>query len=126
VYSLGVVLYELLSGVLPYRAAAGVRPTLVEVLETLGHGELPRVSEGAPAKLRVVLAGDLDTITAKALRLAPDDRYASVKHLADDLQRFSNGDRSQRDVRACGIRCGLHLRGIASQAAWQRRDCCSY
>ena len=32
--------------------------------------------------------GDLDTIIAKALRLAPDDRYASVKHLADDLQRF--------------------------------------
>jgi serine/threonine-protein kinase len=88
VYSLGVVLYELLSGVLPYRAASGVRPTLVEVLETFGRGELPRVSQNAPENLRSALAGDLDTITAKALRLAPDDRYASVKHLADDLQRF--------------------------------------
>ena len=88
VYSLGVVLYELLSGVLPYRASAGVRPTLVEVLETFGRGELPRVSQNAPENLRSVLAGDLDTITAKSLRLAPDDRYASVKHLADDLQRF--------------------------------------
>ena len=88
VYSLGVVLYELLSGVLPYRASPGVRPTLVEVLETFGRGELPRVSQNAPENLRSALAGDLDTITAKALRLAPDDRYASVKHLADDLQRF--------------------------------------
>ena len=88
VYSLGVVLYELLSGVLPYRASTGVRPTLVEVLETFGRGELPRVSQNAPENLRSALAGDLDTITAKALRLAPDDRYASVKHLADDLQRF--------------------------------------
>jgi serine/threonine-protein kinase len=88
VYSLGVVLYELLSGVLPYCAAPGVRPTLVEVLETFGRGELPRVSQNAPENLRSALAGDLDTITAKALRLAPDDRYASVKHLADDLQRF--------------------------------------
>ena len=88
VYSLGVVLYELLSGVLPYRSTAGVRPTLVEVLETFGRGELPRVSQNAPENLRSVLAGDLDTITAKALRLVPDDRYASVKHLADDLQRF--------------------------------------
>ena len=88
VYSLGVVLYELLSGVLPYRAASGVRPTLVEVLETFGRGELPRVARARRKTLRSSLAGDLDTITAKALRLAPDDRYASVKHLADDLQRF--------------------------------------
>ena len=88
VYSLGVVLFELLSGVSPYRAAPGVRPTLVEVLETFARGELPRVSQSAPESLWSSLAGDLDTITAKALRLAPDDRYASVKHLADDLQRF--------------------------------------
>jgi tetratricopeptide (TPR) repeat protein len=88
VYSLGVVLYEMLSGVLPYRSPAGVRPTLVEVLETFGRGELPRVSQRAPEELRSALAGDLDTITAKALRLVPDDRYASVKHLGDDLQRF--------------------------------------
>jgi serine/threonine-protein kinase len=88
VYSLGVVLYELLSGVMPYRASPGGRPTLVEVLETFGRGELPRMSQRAPEKLRSALAGDLDTITAKALRLVPDDRYASVKHLADDLQRF--------------------------------------
>ena len=88
VYSLGVVLFELLSGVSPYRAAPGVRPTLVEVLEIFARGELPRVSQSAPESLWSSLAGDLDTITAKALRLAPDDRYASVKHLADDLQRF--------------------------------------
>jgi eukaryotic-like serine/threonine-protein kinase len=88
VYSLGVLLHELLTGVLPYRAAPGMRPTLVEVLETLGRGELPRASLRAPDDLRPTLSGDLDTIISKAVRLTPDDRYASVKHLADDLQRY--------------------------------------
>jgi tetratricopeptide (TPR) repeat protein len=88
VYSLGVLLHELLTGVLPYRAESGNRPTLVDVLGAFGRGELPRASQNAPAQLRAVIAGDLDTIISKALRLAPDDRYASVKHLADDLQRF--------------------------------------
>jgi serine/threonine-protein kinase len=79
VYSLGVVLFELLSGELPYRGVRG-RATLVEVLEAQARGALPRLGHG--------LDEDLETIVGKALRIAPDDRYASVAHLADDIQRF--------------------------------------
>src|SRR6187401_809757 len=74
VYSLGIVLHELLAGVLPYRAPKGARASLVDVLEAQGRGELPRASlanfdeDSAAArgvtlaKLRAALAGDLDTI----------------------------------------------------------------
>ena len=79
VYSLGVVLFELLTGELPYRGARG-RATLVEVLEAQARGALPRLGHGLDA--------DLETIVGKALRIAPDDRYASVAHLADDIHRF--------------------------------------
>ncbi|HEU5134326.1 MAG TPA: protein kinase [Steroidobacteraceae bacterium] len=100
VYSLGVVLHELLSGALPYVAPKGGRASLVDVLETQARGELPRASQ-APVgesaaiargttvpRLRAALAGDLDTIIGKALRLAPEQRYDSAAHLAEDLRRF--------------------------------------
>ena len=100
VYALGLLLHELLTGTLPYRAA-GARATLVEVLETLRRGALPRASSAAledaaalararpsAAKLRSDLNGDLDTIISKALRIAPEQRYGSAAHLADDLKRY--------------------------------------
>ena len=39
-------------------------------------------------RLRRELSGDLDTIIGKALRVAPEDRYGSAAHLADDLKRY--------------------------------------
>ena len=100
VYSLGVVLHELLTGAPPYRAPKGGRATLVDVLEAQGRGELPRASQAqidesaatgrgtTVPRLRSTLAGDLDTIIGKALRLTPDQRYDSAAHLAEDLRRF--------------------------------------
>jgi tetratricopeptide (TPR) repeat protein len=100
VFSLGVVLCELLSGSLPYRGAKG-RATLVEIVEAISRGDLPRTSQvaadeasanargfGTVGKLRDALGGDLDTIVGKALRVSPEDRYASAAHLADDLRRW--------------------------------------
>jgi eukaryotic-like serine/threonine-protein kinase len=100
VYSLGVVLFELLTGGVPYRGA-GTRATLVEVLTAMNRGSLPRLSQAAlddaaalarsqptAARLRGDLRDDLDTIVSKALRIAPDERYGSVAHLADDIGRF--------------------------------------
>ena len=102
VFSLGLVLHELLTGVLPYPPGRnGRRATLVEILETLGRGELPLPSQAAledsaasarglasVSRLRAELTGDLDTLVSKALRLAPEHRYASAAHLADDLRRL--------------------------------------
>jgi serine/threonine protein kinase/tetratricopeptide (TPR) repeat protein len=100
VFALGAVLHELLTGVLPYKLARD-RATVVDIHEALTHGELPRASQAAiddplahvrgsdsALKLRTKLAGDLDTIVGKALRIAPEERYASAAHFADDLQRW--------------------------------------
>ncbi len=100
VFTLGVVLHELLTGTLPY-SAARTRTTVVEILSALSQGELPRASHAAideqaaavrgqtsAARLKAELSGDLDTVIGKALRATPDARYASVAHFADDLRRF--------------------------------------
>ncbi len=96
VYALGVILYELLTGVRPYDLA-GAGPTEVEraICETdpaapssrAGEGDTARIGALEPSRLR----GDLDTIVLKALRKEPDGRYESVRALADDLDRYRGG-----------------------------------
>jgi serine/threonine-protein kinase len=99
IYSLGVVLYELLTGSLPYRIR--VR-SVAQLEEAIIHAEPTRPSrvltaEAAPARgvserrLARALRGDLDTIVLKALAKKPADRYATVAELAEDLQRFRRG-----------------------------------
>jgi len=74
VYAAGVVLYELLTGRLPY-AAAGA--TLSQTVQAVLHT--------APAPPG--LGPQLDAVLAKALAKLPEDRYASAERLADDLRR---------------------------------------
>lgn len=89
VYSLGVVAYELLAGCRPYRLKRG---TLAELEEAIAQADPPRASEVAadPAR-RKALRGDLDAILNKALKKRPDQRYATVVALAEDLQRHLDG-----------------------------------
>src|SRR6266436_5948125 len=101
VYSLGVVLYELLAGSRPYRLRSGASITLLEQAIATAQVERPSTQLGPEAgtdrsttqdKLAKRLRGDLDAIVLKALAKAPKDRYGSAAALADDLQRYLSGE----------------------------------
>jgi tRNA A-37 threonylcarbamoyl transferase component Bud32 len=81
VYSLGVVLYLLLTGELPFRGTQ--RMLLHQVL----HDE-PR----PPRNLNDHIPRDLETITLKAMAKEPARRYATARELADDLRRWLKGE----------------------------------
>jgi serine/threonine-protein kinase len=87
VYSLGVVLYELLTGERPYRLRRDTRGALEDAIL---QSEPRRPSEVSASEARN-LRGDLDTIILKALHKAPGDRYATVNGFADDLRRHLQG-----------------------------------
>jgi tetratricopeptide (TPR) repeat protein/tRNA A-37 threonylcarbamoyl transferase component Bud32 len=96
VYSLGVLLYRLLTGRSPYRGRAG-SATVLERQICDEQPERPSVAvaraggspagEGTPEKLRRRLDGDLDNIVLMALRKEPQRRYASVEQLSQDIGR---------------------------------------
>jgi len=85
VYSLGVVMYELLAGSSPYGAA---RETPAALEAAVLRDEPRRPSDVATGRSRrKALRGDLDTIVLHALRKRPEDRYPTVDALADDIER---------------------------------------
>lgn len=80
IYSLGVVLYEVLTGQLPYLLDSAAP-----------HDAIRRICEDAPVRPRTIrheLRGDLETILLKALEKDPQQRYQSVPMFADDIERL--------------------------------------
>jgi eukaryotic-like serine/threonine-protein kinase len=82
VYSLGVLLYRLTTGALPYtfekRSPASIERTIRE-----SRPKLPSITSGIKT-----LRGDLDSVIMKALKKDPSERYASVEQLSNDLTRY--------------------------------------
>ncbi len=85
-YSLGVLLYKLITGRLPYRLGEA---TLPEIERVICDREPPRPSTVGDASRE--LRGDLDNIVAMALRKDPARRYRSVEQLSEDLSRHLTG-----------------------------------
>jgi serine/threonine-protein kinase len=90
VYSLGVVLYELLAGRSPHTVKSAFDAlALAQAIVTVEATRPSELSSGAAA--RRALRGDLDTIVLKALKKDPRERYGSMAEFADDLERFLRG-----------------------------------
>ncbi|MEM9555832.1 MAG: tetratricopeptide repeat protein [Acidobacteriota bacterium] len=84
VYSLGVLLYRLVSGAAPYDFEG---LDAQEVAARVALGDVLPPSRVALPEQRRALAGDVDAIVAKAIAKKPERRYASAAQLAEDLRR---------------------------------------
>jgi hypothetical protein len=80
VYSLGVLLYELVAGQRPYQLADIPLDQAIDAVCTKDPPPPGAVSPDVP--------GDLDAIVMKALRKEPESRYASVREFAEDIDRY--------------------------------------
>ena len=102
VYALGAILYEMLTGRPPFKG-----PTPLETVRQVTHDDpVP------PSRLQSRVSGDLETICLKCLAKEPHGRYTSAADLADDLDRYLDG----QSIRA--RRAGLLRRGFK----WARRN----
>lgn len=110
VYSLGIILYELLCGRRPHEALTMSPVDLIQAVVTqdaerpsaaLGHttelpargtpDEVAAARAETPESLRRKLRGDLDGIVLKSIAKEPDHRYGSVEQLSEDIRRYLDG-----------------------------------
>ncbi len=119
VYSLGVILYELLCECLPYRDAVSGTALEDEILSTVPQRpSLTAKRATRPVSMSGPIAADLDDICLMALRKEPERRYASAEALREDIERHLNGlpVRATRDTVAYRTRKFLtrHRAGTAA------------
>ena len=82
IYALGTILYEMLAGRPPFKA-----DSVLETMEQVGSQEPP-----SPSRFQSKVPRDLETICLKAMAKEPDQRYRSALAMAQDLERFQQGE----------------------------------
>ena len=135
VYSLGVVLYELVAGRRPYEVKSG---SLVELAQAVCERE-PLPLSAAATRWRRRLSGDLENISAKALAKEAGQRYLTMAEFAADIRRHLEGRpvharpftlryrfgkwlRRHRIAAPAGALAMLLNRGFAAAAWWEARN----
>jgi tetratricopeptide (TPR) repeat protein/tRNA A-37 threonylcarbamoyl transferase component Bud32 len=112
IYSLGVVLYELLTGRRPYRLKTGVPH---EIAQAICDEEPQR-----PSTEQKRLHSDLDNIVLMAMRKEPQRRYATAEQFAEDIRRHLDGLPVRARADTFGYRAGKFVRrhklGVAAAA----------
>jgi serine/threonine protein kinase len=140
VYSLGVLLYKLLTGRMPYgvttRSPEDIRKAILEteprrpsavILADDSHA-IPQATQKievamaetrslARKRLKKKLSGDLDTIILKALRKEPQKRYLSVEQFAEDVRRYLDGRPVSARIDTPGYRFTKFVRRNAAGVA---------
>ena len=119
IYSLGVVLFELLTGDRPYRLNAGASRSILEHAIAAAEVRKPstqivREAWGARGvtheQLTRQLRGDVDRIVLKSLEKEPQVRYSSAAAMADDVQRYLDGKPITAQPPRLSYRLGKFLR----------------
>jgi len=149
VYALGVLLFKLLTGADPYRLRERPEPELQPLILTAEPDrpsafvqramkradpktarDLAELRSTTPRALARALAGDLDAVTAKALRKEPQNRYLSAEQMAEDLRRHIAGGRPVAASRpglpgrgwlAAGVALALALAAVTGALVLQSR-----
>jgi serine/threonine protein kinase len=127
IYSLGVILYELLTGLRPIDAKRLKKAALTEMIRIVREEEPSRPSarlstdnslpslaalrQTEPRRLMAMLRGELDWVVMKCLEKSRERRYETANGLARDIQRFLDGD----PVEACPPSVPYRLRKFASK-----------
>ena len=121
IYSLGAILYELLTGSRPHETGGR---SISEAIEAVTREEVRRPSQRvaaakdlqakeSPVEMQSRLEGDLDSILLMALRKEPERRYASVSAFAEDVQNYQSGH-------PVAARKGTHLYVVSKFAVRNR------
>ena len=132
IYSLGVLLYRVLTGKLPYGGDVRQPSTLLEAIRSKdpvppSHVVLTEHDDAIPQatqkmatpeesrdkarrRLRKKLAGDLDAVILYALRKKPQDRYVSAEQFSEDIRRFLEGLPVMARSGSFGYRAGKFVR----------------
>jgi serine/threonine protein kinase len=126
IYSLGVILYELLTGLRPIDARQMKRAAALEILRLLReeepakpstrlstHDALPSVAalrQTEPKRLMAMLRGELDWVVMKCLEKQRDRRYETANGLVRDIQRYLADEPVEARPPSFGYRTGKFLR----------------